>query len=101
MKNRNHPVDKIEENLKDNDNNQLSNLSEVLKSSREAKRVMKNNEAIKRAQVNATKSEERNEDSSIDKTVIAAPMDHSKQGYTKAMCGNNSGVGSSKRPKSN
>ena len=75
-------------------------MSEVLKSRREAKRVMKNDEAIMRAEVSAPKSGQRHEDLPIDKPVTAASVDYSNQGDTKAMCDSNSGVGSSKRPNS-
>ena len=97
---RNYPVNQISENSKDKDNNQLSNVSEVLESRREAKRVTKNDEAIIQAEVSATQSGQRNEDLSIKKPVTAAPMDYSNQGSKKAMCDNNSGVGSSKIPNS-
>ena len=76
-------------------------MSEVLKSRREAKRVMKNDEAIMRAKVSATKSRQRNKDSSIGKPVTTAHVGFSNQGDTKAMCDNDSGVGSSKRPNPN
>ena len=74
-------------------------MSEVVKSRRKAKRVTKNDEAIMRVEVSTTKSG--HEDLSIDKPVTAAPVDYSNQGDKKAMCDNNSGVGSSKRPNSN
>ena len=98
---RNDSVDQIAEHSKDNDDHQLSNMSEVLKSRREAKRVMKNDEAIMRAEVIATKFGQRNEDSSIDKPVTTGPVGYNNQRDTKAMCDNDSGVGSSKRPNSN
>ena len=50
-------------------------MSEVLKSRRKAKRVMKNDEAIMRAEVSATKSGQENEDLLIDKPCTAAPVD--------------------------
>ena len=98
---RNDPADQISEHSNDNGNNQLSKVSVVLKSRRKVKRVMKNDEAIMRAEVNAMKSGQRNEDLSIDKPVTAAPVDYSNQGDTKAMCDNDSEVGSSKRPNQN
>ena len=70
-----NPVGQISEHSKDNDDNQLSNMSEVLKSRRKAKRVMKNDEAIMRAIINATKFGQENEDLQIDKPGTAAPMD--------------------------
>ena len=94
-------IGQISEHSKDNDDNQLSNMSEVLKSRREAKRVMKNDEAIMRAEVNTTKFRQGNEKLQIDKPVTAAPVDYSNQGGKKAMYDNNSGVGSSKRHNSN
>ena len=72
---KNNPVGQISEHSKDNDDNQLSNMSEVLKSRRKAKRVMKNDEAIMRAKVNTTKFEQENEDLQIKKPVTAAELD--------------------------
>ena len=72
---KNNPVGTISEHSKDIDDNQLSNMSKVLKSRRKAKRVMKNDEAIMRAEVNATKFEQENEDLQINKPGTAAPMD--------------------------
>ena len=91
---RDNPVNQIEE---DNNNNQLSNMSEVLKRRREAKREKKNEEAIKHAEVSATQSEQRIE----EKPITAAPVDYSNVRDEKAMCDSKSGVGSSKRPNPN
>ena len=85
MVNKVYPVDQISEHSKDNYSKQLSNISEVLKRRRETKHEKKNVKAIMGAEVSATQSGQRNEDSSIDKPTTAAPVNYSNQRDKKAM----------------